>query len=177
MNTIKWGYLKPEKQDFYSSSLFLEVMASCELCGREGDLLKTELEGVELSLCSSCSKFGKVKRYNETSFRVKPRYVQPEEPELKVVENYFELIRNAREKRNLNQEDFAKLLQERESQISKWELGHFKPSVETAEKMGRILGMNLVMKEENSAVKIDVEKNPGELTLGDIKIKTRVRVK
>ena len=32
----------------------------CEMCGSEGNLYRTTIEGTEMSVCSECSKFGEI---------------------------------------------------------------------------------------------------------------------
>ncbi|MBI2151791.1 helix-turn-helix domain-containing protein [Candidatus Woesearchaeota archaeon] len=74
----------------------------------------------------------------------------------------------------MTQEDFAKLLQEKESMLAKWELNETQPNISTAEKIGRILGLNVILKEESFVEKLEQRKNKEEFTLGDF-IKVRKR--
>lgn len=149
------------------------------MCGRSGELLTAEIEGAEMKVCPKCSKFGKVISGNfirpvhgkKVSSGPKP---VKEAPEFKLIENFAEKIRKAREARNLSQEDFAKLINEKESISSKWERGGFKPSIETARKLEKVLGLILVVKEEDSTEKVELDKKSGELTLGDF-VKVRKR--
>lgn len=149
------------------------------MCGRPGELLTAEIEGAEMKVCPKCSKFGKVISGNfgwpihGKNFPSRPKLVR-EAPEFKLVDNFSEKIRKARENRNLSQEEFARLINEKESISSKWERGEFKPSIETARKLEKILGLVLVVKEENPAEKIEQDKKSGELTLGDF-VKVRKR--
>jgi putative transcription factor len=160
-------------------------MAVCEMCGRNENLVAADVEGAELKVCSKCAKFGKVKKnnfnssnsnYNRNNFRAKPSY-KKETVEESVVGNFAEILRRERERRGLSQEDFAKLINERESQLSKWESDNLTPDIDTAKKLQRILAISLVkveqleeekQKEENHKPRGDV------LTLGDfIKVKKR----
>ena len=152
------------------------------MCGRGGNLLTAEIEGVELKVCSNCTKFGKVRHPNSrasASSGFKRQTAPPKDMiEDKVVDNFSQLIRETREKRGLTQEDFAKQLQEREGLVSKWESGGQKPSLETAKKLQRILGVMLIVKDEAVAEeKLEAVggKRVGDvLTLGDfIKVKKR----
>ena len=44
-------------------------MAVCEMCGKEANLVNSDVEGVELKLCPGCSKYGLVKK-KSNSFSV-----------------------------------------------------------------------------------------------------------
>lgn len=152
------------------------------MCGRAGNLLTAEIEGVELKVCPNCTKFGKIRHPNSrasVSSGFKRQTAPPKDMiEYKVVDNFGQLVREAREKKGLTQEDFAKLLQEREGLVSKWESGGQKPSLETAKKLQRILGVTLIVKDEAAAEekleKADGKKVGDVLTLGDfIKVKKR----
>ncbi len=152
------------------------------MCGRSGDLLTAEIEGVELKVCPNCTKFGKVRHPNSralASSGFKRQVAAPKDMiEDKVVDNFSQLIRKVREKKGLTQEDFAKQLREREGLVSKWESGSQKPDLETAKKLGKMLGITLVVKDEAAlAEKLELAggKRAGDvLTLGDfIKVKKR----
>jgi uncharacterized protein (TIGR00270 family) len=157
------------------------------MCGREGDLVLADVESVDLKLCSNCLKYGKVKGNFGQSFsqrgfgnrdrgrgRYQPRGPVKEEAEWKVVSDYDTLLRLARSKKRMDQKDFAALLNERESQLAKWENGQQKPSLDEAKKIGKILGINLVEKEDPSNKEMDNKgkKREDTLTLGDF-IKVR----
>lgn len=157
------------------------LMALCEMCGKEADIVEADIEGVELNVCPGCVKFGVQKSVffgpkkagelhsNEFSRRKTAR----SEPELKIAANYSQLIRLARDKRNLNQEDFAKLINERESLVAKWESGLMKPNIDAARRLEKLLRIQLV--EEEDSISFAAEKRKAdELTLGDfVKIRTR----
>ena len=55
----------------------------CEMCGAEGNLYKTKIEGTNLNVCETCSKYGTVltpmKKPEEV--RARPRFVKRREPE------------------------------------------------------------------------------------------------
>ncbi len=148
-------------------------MPCCEMCGKENQLVTAEVEGVDMQLCPSCSKFGTIRKqvqFKKTFYKPAPK----EKPEYKVVHNYSALLKSAREKRNMSQEDFAKFLNERESVLAKWEQNTLTPDVEVARKMSRALGVELVEKDLDIPEKIEFRKNKDELTLGDfIKIRKR----
>ena len=152
-------------------------MALCEMCGRTGEMLRALVEGVELSVCQICVKHGQLqKNQNLSSFRSAGYHQQGrrsssspprQEKEWKVVEDFFRLLRSARERSKLSQEDFAVLLQERESVVNKWEAGTVKPSLETAKKLQKLLGLTLVVVDEFVGEEIVSARKSDELTLGD----------
>lgn len=156
----------------------MPIKPTCEMCGKEAPLVKAEIEGGELEVCHNCSKFGKVKSYvripSESNSNWKKKTVPKEVIEESVVHNYATILRSFREKNKLSQEDFARLLNEKESVVAKWESGSLKPSVETARKLEKIMGLKLVSLEEFENYKEDGKKRGDVLTLGDF-VKVRKR--
>ncbi len=142
-------------------------MGVCELCGRTSKLFKAKVEGTELTVCDACGKFGTVYRPVETLKQVsKPVKAKPEIIEV-LVSDYSEIIRKAREKLGLTQEDFAKKINEKESFIQKVESGHMEPSIETARKLEKLLNITLV-EEAPTNVLSAKKQHSGPLTIGDI---------
>jgi len=155
-------------------------MALCEMCGRTGELSRTIVEGVELSVCSYCGKHGKRLQTPQQSYSTttgsptsSSRNIKPE-TEWKVIDDFSKLLRTARERSELSQEDFAAFLQERESVVSKWESGTVKPSLETAQKLQKILGLTLIVLDEVVGGEIVSSQKSAEFTLGDF-VKVRQR--
>ncbi len=150
------------------------------MCGREGNLLLAEIEGVELRVCPSCAKHGKIKSGSSYS-RSQPGFplgfsTRKEEPEERIITNFAQLLRGIRERSHLNLEDFAKFLNEKESIVSKWEGGSVSPNLEEAKRLQKLLGVGLIVKEEAGEELKQEKRKPGEdtLTLGDfIKVKKR----
>ncbi|MDP3734762.1 MAG: multiprotein bridging factor aMBF1 [Nanoarchaeota archaeon] len=149
-------------------------MAQCEMCGKAAAAVVIDVEGSNLSVCPSCSGYGTVtKNFSVTSSLQRYSYTK-ETPEWSVVSDYASQIRRSRERKGMSHDDFSKLLQERETVISKWEAGTLKPSVDTARRLERILGIKLVQEDviEKSAVTTTTKSD--ELTLGDfVKIRKR----
>ena len=103
-------------------------MGSCEMCGREADLVEAEIEQGRLNVCLNCAKFGQVKktgavfeRNKSVNFPFSQKPVNRPELEFKVVQDYSFILKSFRERQGLTQEDFAKLINERESMVTKWE--------------------------------------------------------
>ena len=158
-------------------------MTICEMCGRSGNLVSAAIEGVPLTVCDACAKYGTVNRSFSSGLspRGNPSQVQRKfstpsstKPEYRVVDSYATMVRTAREKRGMTQKDFALLLQEKESFISKWESGSSKPDLETAKKLQRLLKVTFVTLDEDVVEAEKVEKNKNsEFTLGDFIKKAR----
>ena len=125
-------------------------MASCEMCGREAPLRKASIEGAILELCPVCAQHGKaidtpVQRHQtrpQPQQRARPQ--QKPETDYSITENYAKIIRDAREKAGLKQEEFAKMLNLKESQVQKMETGNFRPSLRMAAKLQKMLRIKLI---------------------------------
>ena len=150
-------------------------MSVCEMCGKEGNIIKADVEGGELNLCSGCSKYGEIKKvgYAQVS-RSFTRHESKTQPSFHLVSNFAELIRSYRERNDMKHEDFAKFLNERESVVSKWESGSLKPRIDKARWLGRKLNLRFVERDVEMKP-FDVKKKvANEFTLGDfIKIRKR----
>lgn len=140
-------------------------MASCELCGKGGDLVSAYIEGVRLKVCSTCSEYGKV---------IQEKFVKPvEKKDIKVEEvvdvvldDYSNIVKKARETKGLSQKDLAYKLNEKESIIAKMEQGNIKPDLDLARKLERFLGIKLILKEKIAEPPVLQVKTSG-LTIGD----------
>ena len=153
-------------------------MPSCDMCGKDGAIAIALIEGVELSVCERCSRHGKVVRHIRME-TPKPKNIlmqhrpSPKEEEAMefVVEDYAQRIRQKREQLKLTQQDFARMLSEKESMVHHLENGTSRPSIDLSRKLERILHITLIEKEKD----VPTEKTRGKsdaLTLGDfIKIK------
>ena len=145
-------------------------MASCDMCGKQGGLVTAEVEAVDMNVCQNCVRFGKVKRKAD-SVRV-PQKKMHQEPSFRVMGNYASVLRQAREKQGLSQEDFARFLQEKESIVAKWEQGRMPPSVEIARRLEKTLGVSLVVEDMEQSFERDKNVRADGFTLGDF-IKVR----
>ena len=147
-------------------------MVVCEMCGKSGPLFRAVVEGSELSVCESCGKFGRVLR-RPAVFASKPQSFAPKMPESAevIVEDFARLIREAREKSNLTQKEFALKLNEKESVVQKLESGSFTPPIDMARKLEKLL--KIVLVEDEKEEKVESQKRAsGPLTIGDlIKVK------
>ncbi|HLD79981.1 MAG TPA: multiprotein bridging factor aMBF1 [Candidatus Nanoarchaeia archaeon] len=148
-------------------------MASCDMCGKETSLVTVEVEKVEMKVCQNCAKYGAIKKQlGEVRLPQKKMHT---EPAFLVAGNYAGVLRQAREKQKLSQEDFAKFLQERESIVAKWEQGKMQPSVEVARRLEKVLGVSLVVEDVEQAVEKEKNVKSDGFTLGDF-MKVRKKV-
>ncbi|MBN2368719.1 TIGR00270 family protein [Candidatus Woesearchaeota archaeon] len=143
-------------------------MANCEMCGSEGPVLLSLIEGVELNVCKNCSAFGKIiRRRKAVSKKETISKPQKEREIIQVItEDYSFLIRNKREKLGLKQKEFAKFLAEKESLIHKMESGSYIPSLDLARKIERQLGITLVEQKEVQPQSLKTKSSA--FTIGDV---------
>ncbi len=152
-------------------------MPNCDMCGQETeDLVIASIEGVELSVCARCAKFGKIlrKQRPQQKEEKKPREIRiPKRAEIIQIisEDYANKIKNAREKMFIKQEDLAKRINEKESLIQHIESGKSEPNIYLARKLDKFLNITLV--EQNEEKHEDIKGHSSEgFTLGDF-IKVR----
>jgi putative transcription factor len=122
-----------------------KIIASCELCGKKPSVFDCEIEGTMMKVCADCARFGGVKGKSNVRIVVqeskKPVY---NDPEYVFVQGYGLLVKNAREKLDLKQEDFAKKINEHKSLIHQVESEHIKPNILLARKLERALHIKIV---------------------------------
>jgi putative transcription factor len=132
-----------------------DVVRYCEICGNviEGRGIERMIEGTKMIVCSSCARFGEAtkrsppvtstisgipkrrKRKTTTSTHTpksKRRKVSIPSPEkffsrYEIVDDYSTIIRKAREKIELTQEELGQELNVKGSVIQKFETGKTKP--------------------------------------------------
>ena len=143
----------------------------CDLCGNNEAVMVADIEGASLNVCSNCSRFGKPIRpvSGLPKAAKKQARIEPAMPEVEevIVADYAGLIRNARERSGMNQEDFAKKLNEKVSVIHKIETGSFEPDIAMARKLEKILGIKLVEKHEEVHQK-QARRDSNHFTIGDL---------
>lgn len=161
-------------------------MATCEMCGYSGTVQEAIVEGAVLFLCDKCLKYGDAIELKKTSATVIDQrlafmkqthsYIPPVDTEA-VVHNYGHLLKKAREKRNLSQDQLAQALAERVSLLQRIESGNMEPPLKLARKLEQYLKIQLVQKEEKTIVDAK-QSSSGDagMTIGDIvKIKDAKR--
>jgi putative transcription factor len=145
-----------------------ETKVVCDMCGSNPAEYKAVVEGTELFVCSSCAGYGKVVSKIET-FSVKPQkkaqkqssavdirkskpaFVEKGSETIMIINpGYANIVKKAREKRGLKQEEVAKLLNEKESVIHQIERGSLEPNLNLARKLEKFFHVSLVEQHEES---------------------------
>jgi len=155
----------------------------CDLCGKEGVMFQVRIEGTVMTVCSSCKEYGEVIRrlptQQETKREAKRKPEErtpttmggaqggPRETLLLVVPDYGARVKKARERLGLKQEELAKRLRIKESQLHTYESGMRKPDLETARQLERALRITLVEEhvEEGSST---AARASGPVTIADL---------
>ena len=145
---------------------------NCEMCGKNETLARAVVEGVTINVCSACQKFGKivgdaeVKKKETLTRRV---YNDNDEDTETVVRDFAAIIKREREKRKMEQKQFAYLIYEKESIVHKMESGHFIPTIENAKRIQKILKVKLVTEEKlEGGTSSSSTTKTGPLTIGDL---------
>jgi putative transcription factor len=158
-------------------------MPACDMCGSPQErLLKTKIEGTELDVCGNCARFGEViekPRIRVKDFGGKRPAAAPMPRRKEVLQvlkpDYGPKVGKAREKLGLTQEEFARKLNEKWSIMQKIESGQFKPSIDMARKLERILKIDIIdTHDEAGEVPMAAPKKKDEgFTMGDFIKKKR----
>jgi len=152
------------------------------MCGADKKLYITMVEETEMQLCDACKIYGTVKRSIPTikeqkfidkrqkSYEQKKQVVR--DTVAGIVQGYGRRIKNAREKLNKKQEKFAQAMGLKASQLHAFESEHREPTIDTAKKLERALGITLVEQyvEEH---KETTKAHDGPLTIADLLKKRR----
>lgn len=156
-------------------------MPLCDLCGKSTQLMKVEIEKARLNVCSDCAKYGSVLEKpievpsppkQEHSDYVRQAAPTVEQVESLIDEDYSLLIKTARERAKLTQEELAKAIAEKENIVHRMENRQQEPTVKIAKKLEQFLHIKLIRKEsQNQAptpVLKEVDFSETELTIGDL---------
>jgi putative transcription factor len=129
---------------------------SCEVCGNPvgAQPARVEIDGAVLLVCPSCAKRGTPIRYTQTTssgFRRRmPRPVAGPGagPELEVDPDYASIVKAAREKLGVTQEQLGRAANVKPSVISHVETGKMKPDIALARTLMHHLKVNLLVSSE-----------------------------
>ncbi len=145
---------------------------NCEICDKRApNPVKIRLEGAVLNVCESCAKLGE--RISAPPVFAPKRSSEFELPKEEIVENYSSLVKSAREKRGMTQEQLAREILEKEFLIQRIEQGRMQPTIILAKKLQRCLGIQLITMTAQEKVEINKSQSSSP-TLGDyIKIKKK----
>jgi putative transcription factor len=158
----------------------------CEMCGSQTQvLLKTNIEGSVLNVCRECASFGKIvgeirpqprrskKKQEAKAAPSRPQAREEQEPIYMIVPGFARKIKNARERKGLDQKKFAKKINEKDSLIHKLETAALEPSIKLARKIEKFLGITLVQEYKDETVATS-RGSAKQVTIGDmIRIRKR----
>jgi uncharacterized protein (TIGR00270 family) len=104
-------------------------MPACEMCGSNSPLSEVKVEGTLLKVCQNCAKFGQSLQAvpQNQNRRMRPQqtgYKKVEDDGLILLPNAGQILKADREKRNMRQVDFSRMLGIKESIIHQIESGH-----------------------------------------------------
>ncbi len=155
---------------------------NCEICGSKiyGPSKRIILESSKLLVCMKCSNLGEpdiTEKYPSRTRRrtlgtpVKKRTsggrLPREVEELEVAEDFPKMIKEAREKKKMSQQDLARTVKERLSIIQKIELGKMIPDLRISRALEHTLRIKLLLPRSETPVETDKPDQTG-LTLGDV---------
>ncbi|AKB76877.1 transcription factor [Methanosarcina horonobensis HB-1 = JCM 15518] len=159
----------------------------CEICGAEirGKPICITIDNSELQVCQKCAPYGKpVDKRTPVSRKVSPvvRTVPRTEKRPRkdffdilkdeLLDNYDQIIREARESRGWSQEDLAENIKEKASLIKKIERREIVPEDSVRKKLEHTL--NIKLTERVDVAEQEVSHMRKDTTLGDIvKIKRK----
>jgi putative transcription factor len=155
----------------------------CEVCGHKirGSPIRALIEGAKLTVCTECSKHGKI-IYDEPALKQVPAR-RPFTPILakkpapratvdttrEIVEGYDSKIRQAREKLGISHEELGKKINEKASVLRKIETGKMTPNNQLVTKLEHTLKIKLLVPVAEGKVTQQIPKAQNrELTLGDL---------
>jgi len=133
----------------------------CEMCGKEVPITKPMMvEGSKLSLCQNCARFGDEykeaisspgapvpKSVIEDRLQRRERRMQTKDiyssTTRELIDNYGTVIRNAREAKGLDLDEFSKSIFERKGTIARLEANDLVPDDKLINKLEKALDISL----------------------------------
>jgi putative transcription factor len=158
----------------------------CPICGGKiwGRGEKVLIEGAKITVCQSCAQFGvKIKSKPQITDSSKKLYPKPKssakkvvhqrkiEESVEIVSDYAIRIRNVRNARGFNQDQFAQKLSEKPSLLRRIEAGKVEPTTKLAKKIEKVYNIKLLKKIDEIEPTINQNqymKKSGGSSLGDI---------
>jgi putative transcription factor len=151
----------------------------CEVCGAEirGEPYYRIIEGGRMTVCGRCAKFGSTDwdpsrpQIQRTSSRPAPRPPRNEleaAEVMELVEDYGIKIKKARQKKGLSVEDFARMINEKESVVKNLERETFTPDSKLVRKIKNALQIDLLEAPETVPRAQVASKPTSGRTLGDL---------
>lgn len=145
-------------------------MATCEMCGVNGDLRKTRVEGTTLDLCEDCQDVGEVLDQSTASASTSgpKRSRRSDQPVEELVEEFDRRVKQAREARDMSVAGLAQAIKEKDSVIHRVETGKLSPDRKLARKLERALDISLYEEPETTQSRRRTQTETDSQTLGDV---------
>jgi len=155
----------------------------CEMCGKEVPLTKAVIvEGTKLNVCPNCSKFGEDYRANQSGApisssvieqrlerrekRMQTKDIYAGTATVELVDDFGGVIREAREAKGMDLEQFAASILEKKGTLSKIESNSLIPDDKIIKKIEKALGIKLT-ETVQSGVTVGGGNNSNKMTLGN----------
>lgn len=145
---------------------------TCDICGRQELFAIVEVERAKLRVCRPCAHGKKVLYYldenEETGVGGHPGAKQKAIETEEIADGYGKIVKQAREKLGLPLQVLAEKIKESRSYMEKIEREEIKPTIPTAKKLEKELGIKLIEKTVEAAPSALTRKHCTEPTLGDL---------
>lgn len=139
-------------------------MVECEICGKTEAKARAKIENVVVNVCDECVSFGK----EMPLIRIRgkqEKQVRFEEMEKELVNNFKDVVRRERAKKNLTQEELSSKIKERTSVIKRIENG-WEPPINVVKKLEKFFLVKLMQDIEEGRTDKKVDKK--KITIGDV---------
>jgi len=161
------------------------IALQCDVCGREivGKPHHVIIEGAKMTTCVQCAKLGSAEWKPEPKTRNLPFKIEPSRQfklkrvkrrireireDLTIIENFGSIVRKARQRSNLSQEDLGRKIGEKVSVIRKIEGEKIMPNERLARKLEHVLGIKLLVPFVEPQVSTSLSQTNRDVTLGEI---------
>lgn len=156
----------------------------CEMCGKEVPVTKTVIiEGSRLSVCPNCARFGEdyrgsaqggapvtqtviEERLQKRERRMQSKDIYAGSTSVELVDDYGGLIREARQAKGMDQDQFAASILEKKGTIAKIESNNLIPDDKLIKKIEKALGIKLT-ETVQSGVTVGSGNGGNKMTLGN----------
>jgi putative transcription factor len=141
-------------------------MVDCESCGAPNAKRRARIEGAVLHVCDKCVKLGDeidIKQIHSMAERVLPAI--PIQFGYVLRSDFSTAVKEAREAKQLTQEQLAEKIGEKAKIIERVE-GGWEPPLITAKRLENTLGIKLIETIPGGAIRAGAPQKP--LTLGDV---------
>jgi len=141
---------------------------SCDICGANDAKKRARIEGAVVTVCDRCVSLGEeipTQAIHALAERILPKLSLPPELDMEMRPDAAEMVKNAREKQGLTQEQLAAKVSEKGNIIRRVEEG-WNPSLPVVRKLEKALGIELLETAPTGNLKTKIQKK--HLTLGDV---------